>query len=1217
MRPLHLTVSGLHSYREPVSVDFEDLGRYGLFGIFGRIGSGKSTLLDAMTLALYGLVDRVTTRSRKGLVNQHCSTLEVRFRFAVGAPDGSDAIYEVHRQYRDDDGVAQRVASRLVHLGDAEQRIVIADKEREVLEAVIDLVGLTSEDFMRAVVLPQGRFMQVLHLKGAERRQMLQRIFKLGAYGEGVRRRIKVRRDALRTQLAGHRGELQGLGDASVGAQRAAASELQRAARARKCAQSTHAKARAAHEAARTVRERQHQLEQATEELTTHQARRDHIQASQQRIAAADQLRPLLGPGRRWLAARDARDAARVAVVADTGRAAHAARTLQQAESAHAAQRARTQARDPTLRQRRATLEEATRWGDAREGVAGRAQQLVGELESVARKLADGAGRLLHAEEAVRSGADRRNVLRKQWSTCKVSAEERERVQRAFRSAQALQRSRELVAEARSEHERLAKLAKLDRQQLDDAQSASAEGLLAVEAAREVVAEAEADPALLDAEALDAHADQVARSERLAAQRAERIAAITRTDAAMASADELLSICRTELRSATRARRRARKVLEGAEGALSEALDARYQIARAGAPAALAATLVAHSACPVCGSHDHPEPADVHDGARPSGTADEHAVVSHHTGRQRALERFEAAVARHAAAERGAELAAARAGDARAQAAVASDALRVHDRSLAALMADLGERPIEPTAMLSRLASLRQADVDARRRCEGARQRVAELERAQSEVQGPSAAAQARLASAEQALEQAASQLALRTSEEGTAWDLLDRDSGDLTLFDIPPAVARLEALDRQAELTVRELDTVEARLSDATRARDDLRASVAHLHKDQAQLRERSDAAAAQLSELDARIQQATEGADPAAAIAAVRAELHALQRDLETARAACQVAREAQATASLAAATTEATAVAADTAVTQAREALDEVTARHPRLAGLDGPPLASALAEMHRDALDDASLAALRAEVQAWSQREQALRARVTLLGDQLGAARVDPDAWSALCEALTAADAALDLARDAAIGAERRRAELEARAGRFAELSEVIAALDTQLTRLDSLAHVLRGDRFVEFIANDYLRELAHGASVHLAQLTQGRYGLELDDSGSFLVRDDDAGGSTRPVHTLSGGETFLTSLALALALSAQVQARSTRPLEFFFLDEGFGTLDAEALDRVMTAIESLRSSRRLIGLISHVPAVRERVPRFLRVHPPGVRGAGSVVELCDG
>ena len=111
-----------------------------------------------------------------------------------------------------------------------------------------------------------------------------------------------------------------------------------------------------------------------------------------------------------------------------------------------------------------------------------------------------------------------------------------------------------------------------------------------------------------------------------------------------------------------------------------------------------------------------------------------------------------------------------------------------------------------------------------------------------------------------------------------------------------------------------------------------------------------------------------------------------------------------------------------------------------------------------------------------------------------------------------------------------------------------------------------------------------------------------------------MRDDDAGGATRPVQSLSGGEAFLSSLALALALSTQIQARGARPLEFFFLDEGFGSLDPEALDRVMTAIERLRDGHRVIGLISHVPGVRERVPVHLVVHEAGSKGRGSTVEL---
>ena len=82
---------------------------------------------------------------------------------------------------------------------------------------------------------------------------------------------------------------------------------------------------------------------------------------------------------------------------------------------------------------------------------------------------------------------------------------------------------------------------------------------------------------------------------------------------------------------------------------------------------------------------------------------------------------------------------------------------------------------------------------------------------------------------------------------------------------------------------------------------------------------------------------------------------------------------------------------------------------------------------------------------------------------------------------------------------------------------------------------------------------------------------------------------------RAPTSLSGGETFLVSLALALALSDTIQLGSA-PLEFFFLDEGFGTLDGELLDSVLTSLEHLRSQHRAIGVITHVGALRERIAR---------------------
>jgi len=164
------------------------------------------------------------------------------------------------------------------------------------------------------------------------------------------------------------------------------------------------------------------------------------------------------------------------------------------------------------------------------------------------------------------------------------------------------------------------------------------------------------------------------------------------------------------------------------------------------------------------------------------------------------------------------------------------------------------------------------------------------------------------------------------------------------------------------------------------------------------------------------------------------------------------------------------------------------------------------------------------------------------------------------------------------------------------------------------RLNILKRLFAGNAFVEFVAEERLLNVALDASARLGQLTRHRYALEVDSEGSFIIRDNANGGLRRPVTTLSGGETFLASLALALALSAQIQLRGKYPLEFFFLDEGFGTLDSEMLEVVMSTLERLRLDRFIIGVISHLPEIRNRLARRLIVEPADAFGNGSRIRL---
>ena len=108
----------------------------------------------------------------------------------------------------------------------------------------------------------------------------------------------------------------------------------------------------------------------------------------------------------------------------------------------------------------------------------------------------------------------------------------------------------------------------------------------------------------------------------------------------------------------------------------------------------------------------------------------------------------------------------------------------------------------------------------------------------------------------------------------------------------------------------------------------------------------------------------------------------------------------------------------------------------------------------------------------------------------------------------------------------------------------------------------------------------------------------------------MVVDEDMGGETRSVHSLSGGETFLVSLALALGLSS-LATRKTR-IESLFVDEGFGALDPRTLDTALAVLETLRAGGRRVGVISHVPGLSERIGVRVAVTPMG--GGRSRVEV---
>ncbi|NJQ01594.1 AAA family ATPase [Streptomyces zingiberis] len=271
---------------------------------------------------------------------------------------------------------------------------------------------------------------------------------------------------------------------------------------------------------------------------------------------------------------------------------------------------------------------------------------------------------------------------------------------------------------------------------------------------------------------------------------------------------------------------------------------------------------------------------------------------------------------------------------------------------------------------------------------------------------------------------------------------------------------------------------------------------------------------------------------------------------------------------------------------------------------------------LAAVTEAALDDAHLRELRHRLDAWQAEATAVAA--DLADPEISAAAAlppaDPGATRATLEAATAR---LRAASAAGAEAERRAADLDRLSAQALDGARRLAPLRETYERVARLAALAAGTsaentrrmRLESYVLAARLEQVAAAASARLRRMSAGRYTLVHSDarasgrarSGLGLHVVDAWTGAERDTATLSGGETFFASLALALGLADVVtEEAGGTPLDTLFIDEGFGSLDEQTLDEVLDVLDALRERDRAVGIVSHVPDLRRRVPVQLEV-----------------
>ncbi len=171
---------------------------------------------------------------------------------------------------------------------------------------------------------------------------------------------------------------------------------------------------------------------------------------------------------------------------------------------------------------------------------------------------------------------------------------------------------------------------------------------------------------------------------------------------------------------------------------------------------------------------------------------------------------------------------------------------------------------------------------------------------------------------------------------------------------------------------------------------------------------------------------------------------------------------------------------------------------------------------------------------------------------------------------------------------------------------------LAHLQKRSDNLKIMTNLFKGAGFVQYISSIYLRQLCDHANVRFHRMTRNQLSLQLNENHDFEIIDYLNEGRSRSVKTLSGGQSFQVSLSLALALAESVQTHAQSEKNFFFIDEGFGTQDLESVNIVFETLMNLQKENRIVGIISHVEELKEKIPVSLNITKDEERG--SLIEI---
>ncbi|MFC3160683.1 exonuclease SbcC [Chryseobacterium arachidis] len=269
-------------------------------------------------------------------------------------------------------------------------------------------------------------------------------------------------------------------------------------------------------------------------------------------------------------------------------------------------------------------------------------------------------------------------------------------------------------------------------------------------------------------------------------------------------------------------------------------------------------------------------------------------------------------------------------------------------------------------------------------------------------------------------------------------------------------------------------------------------------------------------------------------------------------------------------------------------------------------------STLEEVYQILAQEINVQEIRNQIQQFRIQFETLKNSILELENKLKDFSFNDEEFSAIENQFKTFENDLKTANDSVVKIATEIERLEKEFRKKENLLKDLALLHKRAENLKIMTNLFKGAGFVQYVSSIYLRQLCDHANVRFHRMTRNQLSLQLNENNDFEIIDYLNEGRSRSVKTLSGGQAFQVSLSLALALAESVQTNAQSEKNFFFIDEGFGTQDVESVNIVFETLMNLQKENRIVGIISHVEELKEKIPVSLNIKKDEERG--SLIEI---